>query len=357
MNIREQRQEEFVKAYLESERRGILLLSLRLGKTRIGIEIIRGIGIENPRVLISYPENTIKNSWTTEMELVGYSNPNIIFSSNMSLEKWENEKFDLIIADEAHRLSDRNIESYQKLLETAGASLGLTGTLEASTKSTLRRRLKWPLVASYSTEEAIKDGIIADYRVNIVTVPLDNKRFIQYKKKRRTEKQQFNAYSFIIDKLNKQGKDTMHLSLARMRILQNSIARMESTRKLIKKFEGERILVFCGLVKIAEQLGIPVHHSKSEEDLLTPFMNGEGTSIAVIKIGGAGVTYKPLNKVIINYVDSNSENLQQKIGRAMNLEFEGQCCEVWIVSSNENVELNWLRKALKPFDPLKINWI
>ncbi len=42
---------------------------------------------------------------------------------------------------------------------------------------------------------------------------------------------------------------------------------------------------------------------------LDDFVTGKGNHLAVVKIGNTGVTYKPLNRVIINYFDSNAENL------------------------------------------------
>ena len=75
-------------------------------------------------------------------------------------------------------------------------------------------------------------------------------------------------------------------------------------------------------MKIADELGIPSYHSKSsEKQIFDDFAEGVGNHLAVVKIGNTGVTYKPLNKVIINYFDSNGENLAQKINRCMAMEY------------------------------------
>ena len=77
------------------------------------------------------------------------------------------------------------------------------------------------------------------------------------------------------------------------------------------------------------------------------------------KIGNTGVTYKPLNKVIINYFDSNAENLAQKINRCMAMEYNNpdKKAYIYIISSNEEVELKWLSRALEFFDKNKIKYI
>jgi hypothetical protein len=145
-----------------------------------------------------------------------------------------------------------------------------------------------------------------------------------------------------------------------MRIIQNSLSKLNVTKKILAEHLDERILVFCGTTKIADSLGIASHHSKSKDDeAFTEFIEGEGNHMAVVKIGNTGVTYKPLNRVIINYFDSNSENLAQKINRCMAMEYStpDKKAHIYIISSNEDVELRWLNKALEFFDKEKIKYI
>ena len=70
-------------------------------------------------------------------------------------------------------------------------------------------------------------------------------------------------------------------------------------------------------------------------------------------------TYKPLNKVIINYFDSNGENLAQKINRCMAMEYDNpdKKAKIYIISSTEDVELKWLKRALEFFDKSKIKYV
>ena len=145
-----------------------------------------------------------------------------------------------------------------------------------------------------------------------------------------------------------------------MRIIQNSLSKLNATKALLKKHKDERILVFCGLTKIADELGIPSYHSKSsEKQIFNDFAEGVGNHLAVVKIGNTGVTYKPLNKVIINYFDSNGENLAQKIMRCTAMEYDNidKKAHIYIISSDELVELKWLMSALDMFDTSKIKYI
>ena len=110
------------------------------------------------------------------------------------------------------------------------------------------------VIANYTIEKAIEEGVIVDYEIRVIKVPLDNKLPQTFNNKVRTEKKQFNALSYIINKLEEEGKNTMFLRLNRMRVIQNSIAKLNKTKQLLKEFKEERVLVFCGVTKIADKL-------------------------------------------------------------------------------------------------------
>jgi hypothetical protein len=62
--------------------------------------------------------------------------------------------------------------------------------------------------------------------------------------------------------------------------------------------------------------------------------------------------------VIINYFDSNAENLAQKINRCMAMEYNtpDKKADIYIICSTEKVEEKWLNKALEFFDKNKIRY-
>lgn len=358
MTIRDQRQQEFANIWMNSGKHGILNLCPRFGKIYTTINIIEKL--KPKKILIAYPDNKIKQSWKDDFAKRGYDDSNVTYTTHLSLKKHTENMYDLVVLDEIHLLSEAQIEAAQELLEINLNVLGLTGTMTTWTERTLSEELDLPVVATYSIEKAIEEGVIVDYEITVVHVPLDNKRKNNYKGKVRTEKAQFDAYGWVINSLEAQGKSTMFLRLARMRIIQNSIAKMEKTRELLKKHKDERVLVFCGVTKIADQLGIPSYHSKKEEkQIFDDFVTGKGKHLAVVKIGNTGVTYKPLNRVIINYFDSNAENLAQKINRCMAMEYNNpeKKAQIYIVCSTEDVEAKWLKKALEFFDKSKIKFI
>jgi superfamily II DNA or RNA helicase len=358
MTIRDKRQKEFAQVWINHGRFGILNLCPRFGKIRTTIHILNEL--QSDQILIAYPDNKIKQSWIDEFELMGYKNDNITYTTHRSINKYI-DVYDLVIIDEIHLLSPNQRRTCEELILSNSNVLGLTGTLSKWTKKDLQMELGLQVMAEYPIEKAIEEGVIADYEITVIQVPLDNTVVQTYTKKniRKTELQQFQFLSGMINKMMYSGANTMFHRLARMRIIQNSLAKLNKTKQILQDNPDERILVFCGITKVADSLGIPSYHSKSKDkEALQRFAEGEGNHMAVVKIGNTGVTYKPLNKVIINYFDSNAENLAQKINRCMAMEYNtpDKKSHITIISSKQNVEEKWLNKALEFFDKSKIKY-
>lgn len=357
MGIRDERQLQFANEWIEKGCRGILHLCPRFGKCRTAIHIFEKQGYQN--ILVAYPDKKIKAAWENDLEIMGFDTSRITYTTHMSLKKHVKEDWDVVVIDEIHLLSPAQIES-AKAIPPNVPLLGLTGTLSSWTERDLRQELALWVTSVYPIEQAIQEGVIADYEITIVRVNLDNTVRQQYKRAFVTEKVMFDKYGWIIAKLEGQGRDAMFPRLGRMRIIQNSLAKQKKTIQLLQQFKDERVLVFCGLTVIADNLGIPSYHSKSDEkEIFDDFVVGKGNHMAVVKLGNTGLTYMPLNKVIINYFDSNSENLAQKIQRATSMEYNNpdKKAQIWIVCTTEDVERKWLLKALEFFDKSKIKWL
>jgi superfamily II DNA or RNA helicase len=364
MTLRDKRQQEFADVWLNHGKFGILNLCPRFGKIRTTINILKKL--KPKHVLIAYPDNKIKESWQDDFRECNYTDSFITYTTHLSIKKHLEEQFDLIVIDEIHLLSEAQMEATKEMIDKhlefshmGGHVLGLTGTMTEWTKRTLFEQLDLSVVAEYPIEQAIQEGVIVDYEITVIKVPLDNITINDYKGKKRTEKKQFDNYGWVIDQMERQGKNTMFLRLGRMRIIQSSLSKLNATKRILKNNPDDRILVFCGVTKTADALGIPSYHSKSsEKQMFEDFASGKGNHMAVVKIGNTGVTYKPLNKVIINYFDSNAENLAQKINRCMAMEYDtpDKKAQIYIISSDESVELKWLKKALEFFDKDKIKY-
>lgn len=358
--LRDELQEKWASEFIaKSSGRGILHLCPRAGKTRTTIRIfckVHRIIKRRPKILVAYPDKNIQTSWKEDIQEVKYFNPDIEYTTHKSLEKVVKNHYDIIVCDEVHLLSDYQIMQMNQLLKTNQRSvvICLSGTLSTQTKMKLFNSLGFRVIAEYTLDQAVKDGLISDYRIHVIATDLDTKQIVDVEKNK-TEKKLYNSLTWVIENRNA----SFFLLLKRMRLLQNSIAKTRKTKDLLKILHKERVLVFCPGNKVAKELGCKVHTAKiGNQEEFEKFIKNQSTSnhYAVCKIGNTGVSFKNLKNIIISAFDSNGENLAQRICRSLILDEKHKVSNIYIVTTTEEVELNWLKSALSFFDSSKIDY-
>jgi len=351
MNIRDSLQEKAVSLYHD---KCIYLLAPRFGKIFTTFKLCKEKNWNNIRVIA--PRTDIFEGWKNDAIKFGF-NGDIGFHTTSIISKIPFGNVDLIIADEIHEFSLEQLKNLKKLIGT-NKSIALTGTMTNKTLSDIQTILGMKVCFKYTIEEAVEDGVLADYRLYIHEVELDDvSRYIITKKGSITEKKRFQQLIWLKDKLGKEGKNTFFLDLKIINLLQNSLGKRNKTISLLKEYDEERILVFCGTTETADKLGIPVYHSKSKEkDLFNSFCSGEGKHLATIKMMQAGITIKPINKIIMNYMSGAPEESTQKICRALGIEFENpdKKSEIHVICSNTEFEKSRLATGLRFLDEDKI---
>ena len=358
-NFRDNLQEKWAKEFMPSSGKGILHLCPRSGKIRTSIRIFKKVQKllgTKPKILIAYPDKNIQQSWKHDFDEVKYSTSDVEYITHISLAKVKKNDYDIIVCDEIHLLSANQKTQLKELIKHNQKSyvIGLSGTLSEKTELELRQELKLPVITEYTLDEAISDGIISDYKIHVVKVDLDNTTIVD-KKKKRTEKQKYKAITWVIENKGQ----SLFLSLSRMRIVHNSLAKIAMTKRILSKLSDKRTLVFCANNKVAKELGCKIHTSKFfDQDEFEKFIGdtSKHNHYAVCKIGNTGVSFKSLSHIVINAFDSNSENLTQRICRSLILDEKGKVSNIYIVTSTEKAELRWLEKSLEFFDQNKIKY-
>lgn len=359
--IRDIKQQEAVEAFLDtSDRRSIINACPRFGKIKVAIGIMKRLAVNHVWVLA--PRKDIFQGWGDDMLKFRFvpHNSMITFSSIKNLGKFNFP--DLVIVDEPHELSvNQQAKLSEGLKRYKGPILGLTGTLTQKTRNELYDSLNLDVCYKYTIEEGVEDGILADYQLIIHQVPLDNTVYKYGSTKKHTEKKWFDVTSYLKDD-TKNPKTRQMMKLRLINIIQNSIAKMLKTRDLLQKFSSDRVLVFCGVTEVADNLSIPVYHSKAKEkEIFLDFCVGGGmvNQLATIKMMQAGVTINPIHKGIINYMSGNPEDSAQKVCRFLGMEYDNpdKRAEIHIVSTNENFETERLKTGLAFFDKSKISII
>lgn len=130
---------------------GIVDVAPRVGKSKIAIDAMK---VLNKKVLIIAPFNSILDSWEAEFQKWGLKNkPDII--NQRSLEKVNLQEYDLVISDEIHTLSERQLGTL------AGTKvLGFSGSIGSRTKVKLKENLEINPIYTYTINQAIEDGIL-----------------------------------------------------------------------------------------------------------------------------------------------------------------------------------------------------
>lgn len=336
--------------------RGYYNLAMRFGKCKTTIELMNKMLNKNEWVLIAYPDNKLKQTWMDEMDKWGFrEDVNVELVNFSSLKKHLDAKYDFFVIDEFHAASENENDLAHQIMDNSKYTLGLSGTISNDTIAV------WDLaeIASYTTDDGIEDGILADYKITVHMVNLDNLvKTVDKKGKLKTEKQKYDGYTWVIENLKRQGANFMHLALARNRLSLSSIGKMNHVKKLLGKLSDKRVLIFTGLANVADNLGVPSYHSKSKDDsAYTGFQSGEHNHLALAAMGKVGVTYKELDSVILLNFTYNAEETSQILNRAIKLDYHEKVADLHIICLNEAAEIKKIKESLSMLDQSKIKFV
>lgn len=343
---------------LDNNFRGIILSSVRSGKTRILLESVKEYtDVEFPSVLVLYPNIDIKKSWEKECEIINYY-PDITYCTFASIEKVEYERFDFVIVDEAHLLGEENQLPIAARISTNNkATVFASGTYNTDTLTDLKLFTGMELIVNYPTEEAIKDGIVSDFTIFIHRYNLDETKLKEYgkvKKWRSTERKECNRLSNRV--MNSIGQLKMFASLERMRFINSCDSLINKVNDWIKNNSNERFILFTSDEKTGLKYNLPMFNSKSADDsVLRDFQNGKINQLCLIKKASAGVTFPNLANILITAINSNGENLEQMIGRSLLDDTDHSNIHIFV--SREPFQLKWLSSALELISAEKIKYM
>ena len=339
--------------------RGIVLASVRSGKTRILLTAIREISNNDLdiNILVCYPNTDIKNSWILELEKLDYY-PNIHYSTFKSLNKVRDKKYDFIIVDEAHSIPpDNTLPIVSKIVKNNDKVILASGTYSEDTLLNLKFSTGLQQIVDYSTDDAINDGIVNNFKVEVHLFKLDNTKSVQFgglKKWYSTDYKECQRLSKKVDESF--GQDKMMSALFRMKMINSCQSLIRNVQQWIKDNPDKRFILFTGDEKVGMNYNIPMFNSKSKNnDVLKDFQEYRSNSLCLIKKGGTGVTYEGLDTILITDINSNSETLEQRCGRSLLFE-EGKESVIHIFCSTEPFQMKWLESSLKSINPDRINY-
>jgi len=357
--IRDRIQTQALEALKKHSYNCILSIIPRLGKSKIIIDALKEI--PNKKILISAPYNTVLDSWRQEFVKWEYEG-DVTLTNSRSIEKHELDTYDLIVIDECHLLSARQIKH---LKPSKAHKILMSGTMSKDTLKSLKGSLKLKLAYHYDIKQGIKDKVISDVEINIIHVPLDtSNKYIEAgtkdKKFKSTERDNYDYHSkrlrqaFAIAKKNGNHDYVKLVAGARARQVYAYESKQEHTKKLIKKLSKEKKLIFTMLT--ANNLTEYKHDSKTKEDNLSKFIEGSINELQVVKMASVGVTIPNLKCCIFHQMNSSSETGMQSIMRACNY-MEDEKAIIYILAYQDTQDEKWVEKAVSMFPRDKINYI
>jgi superfamily II DNA or RNA helicase len=343
------------KAYF----RGIILVSVRGGKTRILLTAIREISDNDLdiSILVSTPQIDIMHSWVDECEKLEYY-PKIEYCNFKSLHKIQDNKYDYIVFDESHAIPPDNIlPIVSKIVKNNDKVILASGTYSEDTLLNLKFSTDLQQIVDYSTDNAIKDGIVNNFKIEVHLFKLDDIKSVQFgglKKWYSTDYKECQRMSKRVDESF--GKDKMMIALFRMKMINSCQSLVRNVKKWIENNPNKRFILFTGDEKVGMNYNIPMFNSKSKNnDVLKDFQEYRSNSLCLIKKGGTGVTYEGLDTILITDINSNSETLEQRCGRSLLFEEDKESI-IHIFCSTENFQMKWLESSLKSINPDRISY-
>jgi superfamily II DNA or RNA helicase len=358
MELRNQIQAQATQKICLNNFRGIINVAPRVGKSKIVCDAINVLTIPQS-ILITVPYNSIMESWQTELKKWNVELPITIINQRSISKEEDLNKYNIIICDEIHTLSASQMQALQ---EFDGPILGVSGSISKETEKTLRNELGLKTIFKYTLEEAITDGIIANYEINLVPLTLDNKdKYIDAGSKTAPFKtteylnyqyltEQFNKFKRMAWNNSKMEAVKMQYASKRADLIYKSKTKIEAVSKIIAKFD--RCLVFTARTEIADQLASG-YHSKSSPEILDNFMTGTINKLSVCEMTNMGITFPNLKIGIFHQMKSSEESAIQKVMRMCNME-DDSIAQIYITYYANTVDEEWVKKALIGLDPNKI---
>tara|TARA_R110002096_G_scaffold126982_4_gene274387 strand:- start:2545 stop:3603 length:1059 start_codon:yes stop_codon:yes gene_type:complete len=331
---------------------GIVDVAPRVGKSKIAIDAMKTL---KKKVLITAPFNSILDSWQAEFQKWGLEDkPDII--NQRSLEKINLKDYDLIISDEIHTLSERQLG-----VLAGNKVLGFSGSIGSRTKLKLSDTLGINPIYTYSIDQAIKDGIISDYEINIIPCKLDNS--IKYvpagNKVTQFKVTEYNNYVYLTSMFEKfkqlgQGNAKFSFASKRANLIYKSNTKIQACKRLLKSLS--RALIFTARTEVADLLGDKAYHSKIKENNLEHFINGDIDKLAVCEMSSMGITIPDLKVGVFHQMRSSEESAIQKVLRMCNWE-DGETAQIYIFMYKDTQDEQWVSKAIEPFSKDRINFL
>jgi superfamily II DNA or RNA helicase len=365
-------------------KRATLAGATGIGKTKPAIDEMMELYRVRPtcKIFVAVPTTDLRdNGWPDQVKHWYGEEGTLMWNEcvhaecYVSMDNVKGQFWDLVILDEVHWITPNSAKFFDT--NTYEGIMGMTATAPEYARDPVKYSIidKYaPVLFSYSLSQGVEDGIVADYRINVIMMPLEStKKTVKAGSKAKpfmtTEKAQ---YEYIFKQLRQlhilqnvpgidqeeTAKRAMFKTLELNRFINNLQSKTELARKLMAQIlPNKRTIIFCGSIQQADTLcGEYVYHSKVKSDYFQKFKEGEGQYIGVVNAANEGHNIVNLDQAIVVQLNSNERHLVQRIGRTVRVR-EDHTAMIWILCAQGTADETWLEKSMANLDRNKVHYL
>ena len=368
---RDKVQQEAEEIWLNSNRRGSLIVGTGVGKSKITIDILRKLVLpKDAKILLLVNSEDLRDkNWKDEFEKWNSMDlwDKVTAECYQTAYKWKDTKWDLVIADE---IDFSLTEEYSKFYSnnTFTYILGISGTVTQDKETTYLNKIA-PVVYRYSTQDAQEDNILNKTKLILVEFDLSrNRKDITVKYKKAGKEHSFtqsenDAYDYTdkqyritlgkIEKLKTDPDVLMGIDLKKIKelssqeyrlkqfirkrkeLLHNSIASKDvakAVKNQILSVDTNKVLIFS---QLTEQSGKIADHTfngtnKKGNTAIDDISSGVIRELGVCKAVDRGTNMDGLNNIIMESYEGSTTQFQQRHGRGCRL-LPGQSLYLYVL--------------------------
>jgi superfamily II DNA or RNA helicase len=318
-----------------------LQIPMRGGKSYIGLQIAKSYN----KVLVSYPNKSIQQSWIDDSIKFSIDISHIIFTTHISLNKHDLNNFDLVILDE---IQDVSLDKWNYIaINMPKKLIGLTGTPPNKGEKLTFLNTYCPIKYKKTLDETT-GKTNKNYKIVVHLLEPDNKANIKLKSgKSWSEKAKI---TFFENKYRETKQFQIMLQL--IQTIQNSSTKLNYLKQLCQTLP--KSLIFLETTKQCDELPYSSYHSKNKnsKENLEDFQSNSN-HLTCVKQLSAGITFKQLNTCVILHCYSSNSKASQRLARCLNY-VEGENAIIHIIGLNNTIDLKWIENGLNDFDKSKI---
>lgn len=342
---------------------------LRLGKTRVALNLIDAFTTKNPeaQTLIVVPTQILKDQWIQQIDERGLGlNARVEIINSVIKLDWT---CDLLVVDEVHVCGS---DTFQRVFQCVYYKfiLCLTGTMERLDMRHLLIEKYSPICDRITIQEAEQNGWVSPHKEYVVLLNVDLTEYNEWTRK-------FNSYFSYMNydfdlamrlatnpiernvwskKMGLDSKKTAAIAMDWMRMMKkrkdfvmNHPKKLEIARKILNARQDKKAITFSATIKMAEDIGIgyTVHSqkkAKENKEILDNFNNAISGVLNTSKSADQGLDLHGINLEIILHTDSSKIRKVQRVGRSIRFE-EGKTTEIFTLIIAGTQEMKWLANS------------